>query len=264
VIAVSGRCQLYMTGTGTFVRGMTTKVAMATLAVAAITLAGCQNAKAGTTQPAAAPAPSSAPASNGITALSADEILKKATGALTAAKAYRVQGDQLRGRRTTEIDFKVSGKDFASSMTAGKSHLELLFIGGKQYMRPNEQFWIDALDARQGKALAKVIGGRWVTGNKRDKSFEEMFRIGSAEQFLKPNGTLSKDAEKEIDGVAAIGLKDADDAVLYVATTGEPYPLRLVGKGGVALKFSEFGVPSSDFKTPAEDDVVNLDALQGK
>ena len=243
-------------------RTTSTKIALVGLALAAATLAGCQNDKA---EPAT-PAASAAPAGTGIAALSADEIHQRAKAALTRAKSFRAKGTMDQDGQQTAIDLKISGADFTSSMTVGKARVELLAVGGKKYLRPNEQFWAMSTDAQQGKTLARVIGDRWVTGADKDPSFAAMFAMGSAEEFLKPSGALSKGEEKQVGGVAAIALKDAGDpdSVLYVATTGEPYPLQLTGKGSSAMVFSDFGATFAELEEPAAGQIVDLGKLAGK
>ncbi|WP_143162900.1 hypothetical protein [Couchioplanes caeruleus] len=245
---------------------MSTKVALIALAAAATTLAGCQGDKADTVQPAAGPAASPVSATSGVAALSADEILQRAKAALTRAKSYRAKGMlDMEGQKTT-IDLKVSGENFTGSMSFGGAEVELLAVGGKKYLRPNDKFWIMSTDAEQGRTLARTIGDRWVAGADKDQSFADLFTVGSIEAFLKPTGALSKGEEKEVGGVPAIGLKDAGDpdSVLYVATTGEPYPLQLTGKGDSGMVFSDFGAAFTDIKAPAGDKVVDLGELAGK
>ena len=239
-------------------------VALAGLMVAAATLAGCQNDKTGTAEPAAPPPASSAPA--GTAALSADEILQRAQNALTTAGSYRAEGTLNQQGQQTRIDLRVSGQDFATTMAFGKAEVELLATGGKKYLRPNEQFWVMSTDARQGKVLARVLGGKWVTGAEKDQSFADLFSIGSAAEFLKPTGPVSKGERREIGGAPAIGLVDSGDpdSVLYVATTGEPYPLQLTGKGGSELTFSDFGAGFDALEAPAAGQVVDLGQLAGK
>jgi hypothetical protein len=253
---------------------MPTKIAVAALAVAVTALAGCQGDQAAPAQSAptqaAAPAVSSAPASpapadNGIASLEADEILKRAKTALKEAGSFRAKGSGAADGQDIAIDLRVSGKDFAGTMTMEKAEVELLAVKGKKYLRPSKEFWVMSTDARQGEALAEVIGDRWVTGADKDESFAELFAIGSVDEMLKPTGALSKGGKKVIGGVPAIGLKDAGDpdSVLYVATTGEPYPLRMVGKDKSGLTFSDIGETFSDIKAPAAKQVVDLGKLSG-
>jgi hypothetical protein len=242
---------------------MPTKAAVVALALMGATLAGCQNEKAVSAQPAPS---SSATAGGGVAALGADEILGRAKAALVRAKSFRAKGTMVDDDQRTTIDVKVSGPDFAGSMAFGGAEVELLAVGGKQYLRPNEQFLTMSAGAEQGKFLARAIGRRWIAGAQSDQAFAEIFSVGSIEELIKPTGALSKGDEKEVGGVPAVGLKDAGDpgSVLYVATAGEPYPVRLAGKGGSALVFSDFGKTFTDIAAPAAGQVVDLGKLAAK
>ncbi|MEV4702409.1 hypothetical protein [Actinoplanes sp. NPDC049316] len=244
---------------------MPTKLTLAALTIAATALAGCQDDKADPAQPATGRAASSASAATGIAVLSADEIMQQARATLTAAKSFRVKGNVRQGGQQTRIDVKVSRTGFISSMSIGKAEVKLISVDGKKYLRANEQFWIVATDARQGKALARGIGDRWVAGADTDQSFANLFAIGSADRLFKPEGALSKGEEKQIGGVPAIALKDAGDpgTTFYVATTGEPYPLQMTGTDGSVMKFSDFGASFTDLEAPTAGKVVDLGQLTG-
>jgi hypothetical protein len=221
-------------------------------------LAGCQNsadpaADAATATAAPATQASSGPADNGVAALTADQILDKAKGALKAAKSYHVSGTTTEDGEKTALDFEVSGDDLLGKLTVGKASVELLSVGGARYIRPNEAFWALSMgNAKQAKQVATVVGKKWVS-TKSDKSLDQLFDGFDADSLLDPDGTLSKTAAKEIDGVPAIGLKDSTGGTLYVATVGEPYPLKIEdGDGGT---FDKFGEKFTDIKAPAAAEV---------
>ncbi|MDT4994020.1 MAG: hypothetical protein QOH97_3912 [Actinoplanes sp.] len=244
---------------------MPTKVALAGLTVATLALAGCQGTTTSATQPPAAPAASSVPAGNGLAALSADEILKRATATLRQ-EPFRAAGSMAQDAQQTDVDLKVDGKDFVGSMTMGKAKVDLLAVGGKKFLRANEAFWVLSTNAKQGKVMAQIVSNRWISGAEKDKSFAELFSVGSVDELLKPTGSLSKGEEKEIDGVPAIALKDSGDpdSALYIATTGEPRPLQIVGKGGSAMAFTAFGKKFDELVKPAADQIIDLGKLTGK
>jgi hypothetical protein len=250
---------------------MRTKVSVVVLAVVVTTIAGCQDDAAPSAQTAAgqssgvSAAPSTA-AGNGVAALSADEILKRSKDALKQAKSFKVKGATSEEGQKINVNLQVDGSEFAGTMAVGAAKQDLLAVGGKKYMKGNEQFWILSTDAKQGKALAKATNGRWIAGADKDASFAEMFEIGSVDGLLKPTGALSKGEEKEIAGVPAIGLKDAGDTdtVLWIATTGEPYPLQLANVDGAKLVFSAFGEPATGITQPDATQIVDLGKVAGK
>ncbi|GAA2595258.1 hypothetical protein GCM10010435_87850 [Winogradskya consettensis] len=244
-------------------RSMATKAAFVALAVAVLPLAGCGSNDTDSAQ-TSAPAASSAPAGNGVTALSPDEIVTKAKAALATAKSFHVKGDVAEDGQKTGIDLKLNGDDFIGAMTMGTAKVELLAVGGKKYMRPNDEFWTTAAGA-QGKTVAQLVNGRWVAGADSDQSFADMFSIGNVNEMLKPTGALSKGDETQINGVPVIGLNDAGEpgSVLYVATTGEPFPIQMLGADKSTVDFTEFGETFTDIKAPATKDVVDLGKLGG-
>jgi hypothetical protein len=246
-------------GNGNTLRIMPTKVAVVVLALAATTIAGCQDS--GATQQAAAK-----PATNGVAALTADEILQRAKDAAKKAKTFRAAGTTPDDGGSIKVDLRVDGAEFSATMPEGAANMELLAVGGKKYFRANEPFWVMTTDAKQGKTLATSFGSRWIAGAEDDASFNSLFSVGALDEMLAPTGTMSKGAEKEIEGVPAIGLKDAGDvdSLLWIATTGEPYPVRMDGKGDAKLVFSGFGAPVTGITQPPAAQIVFIGQGQGK
>ncbi|MEU4625450.1 hypothetical protein AB0G04_36450 [Actinoplanes sp. NPDC023801] len=239
------------------------KVALIVLALAATTLAGCQSEdKTVLTPPSVAPTAS--PASNGIKALSATEILQRAKAALMEAKSFRAKGTLHQDGEKTLIDLKVSGLSFIASVSFGKAKVELLSTGGKRYLRPSKQFWIMSTNTQQGTVLAQAMGDRWVTGADKDPAFVDLFAIGSLDGLFRPK-RFDIGAVKEVAGVEAVGLMDFDDIEkkLFVAAVGKPYPLQLTGKNGAELAFTDFGATITDLAAPPESKVVNIGELAG-
>ena len=246
---------------------MPTKLALVALAVTATTIAGCGDSKAaGDAAASPSAAVSAAPAGNGVAALSADEILQKSKDALKAAKSFKVTGVMSENGEKTDVDMHINGSDFAGTMTTGAATLAMVSINGKKYMKPNEAFWVMSTDAKQGKALNTAVNGRWIGGADGDAQMAGIFAIGSVDGMFKPTGAISKGEEKVIAGVPAIGLNDAGDAgtVLWIATTGEPYPLEIANKDGSTLVVGAVGEPATGIVAPAAAQVVDMNKLKGK
>ncbi|WP_305790160.1 hypothetical protein [Symbioplanes lichenis] len=250
------------------------KGGVAGLALAGAVLAGCGNSTGDggdSGGSAAAPAPSAttsaAPASNGVAELEPDAILTKAKAALREAGSYRLKGTVVQDKQPMKMDFKVDGKNLAGEMSFDKATVELLAVGGKQYIRPDEAFWtMTAGDAKQGKALAKLIGDRWVIVPKDEKDLGSLFAPANVEELLEPDGKVSKGDAKDVAGTPAIGLvtSGSDGGTMYVATTGEPYPLRIESDKASegAIDFSDFGEKFAGMETPPANEVLDLKDLQ--
>jgi hypothetical protein len=237
--------------------------------VSAALLAGCGGKDGGddaTTGAPAAPssaAPSSAAAA-GITALSGPEIVKKSRAALEKAESLHVKGSITDDGEKTSLDLKIAGKDVIGFYQAKEGKIELLSVGTQRFYRPDKKFWIATSGAKQGATVAKVVGDRWVKVDPKDKGAAALFNVTDINKILSEDeGTESveKGGVTTIDGKQAIKLidKSEEGGALYVATEGEPYPLRLAGPTAAdgGLTFSQYGEKFSDIKVPAAADVFD-------
>jgi len=205
---------------------------LATLGAATF-IAGCAT-PAGTPTPSATPSPTVA--DNGVSALAANEILEKAKTALGNAKSVRVKGSATEDNEKMEFDFKISGDDIGAQITGQGMTVEIIRIGADAYMKA-DALW-EALLGAQPQIL-NAIKGKYLKINANDDRFKEFTKLTDPEEILKPEGNISKGAAKTINGTPAIGLVDEKDkSTLYIATVGEPLPLRVEDQTGNALDFT--------------------------
>lgn len=238
------------------------------------TLAGCKSsgsdsattpAATQVTTSAAAPAPEAsatpaAPAENGVVKLTAAEIVAKAKSTLKSAKSFRAVGAGTDGGQKMSIDMEVSGTDALGKLTIGQgATVEVLSVGGKRYMKPNEAFWVKVAGApaADAKKFANLVGNRWVIVSAKNTDMKELFNLVNIDEMLKLDGKLSKGTAKQIGSYQTIGVKSSGGDTLYVATTGQPYPIEEVEKDGKTT-FSDFGKAFTDLKKPAASEVVDL------
>jgi hypothetical protein len=199
---------------------------------AATVLAGCST-QAATSTPSATASP---PADNGVSALAANEILEKARTALGDAKSVRIKGSATEDNEEMEFDFKISGDDIVARIKGPDMTVEIIRIGADAYLKA-DAMW-EALLQTQPQIL-NLIKGKYVKVNANDDRFKEFTDLTNPEQILTPEGNISKGDVKTINGTPAIGLVDEKDkSTLYVATVGEPLPLRVEDTTGNALDFT--------------------------
>ncbi|GAA4603120.1 hypothetical protein BJY16_004502 [Actinoplanes octamycinicus] len=239
-----------------------TRVGLAALTITAALLAGCGN---GDKPDDSAPAKAAA---NGVADLAAPAILDKAKAALKAASSFHVKGAMSEDGDVTQIDLKVAGKDLAGSIQMGEAKLQMLSVAGARYIKPNDAFWtmIDSSGAT-AKLMKQAVGDKWIKPTANDASLGSFF-FGESDidEMLTPGGAVTKGEAKAVDGVPAIGLVDSSDTktVLYVATSGEPYPIKMERPAPEGLTFSEFNQTFAEIKAPAETDVVDQSKIQKK
>ncbi|WP_030435835.1 hypothetical protein [Actinoplanes subtropicus] len=216
-----------------------------------------------TSDAAAAPEASASPAAppeNGVAKLTATEIVAKAKAALKSAKSFRAVGAGTDGGQKMTIDMEVSGTDALGKLTIGQgATVQLLSVGGKHYMKPNEAFWVKVAGApaADAKKFANLVGDRWVIVSAKNADMKQLFNLVNIDEMVKLDGKLSKGTAKQIDSYQTIGVKSSGGDTLYVATTGKPYPIEEVEKDGKTT-FSDFGTAFTDLKKPAAAEVVDL------
>jgi hypothetical protein len=235
---------------------MRVRLALVPLVAAAAFLAGCGPKADNTTAP-------TTPASNGVEALPADEILTKATAALTAAKSYHVKGDITQEGQTSKLDFKVAGKNLSGTVETKGLNIEIIKVGNDLYLKAPDAFWTSLLPPGKESSLA-LLRGKYVKADATSGAFATLGNAFTADEILKPEGTVSKGETKTFDGVPAIGLIDSKDkSVLYVATRGEPLPLAIESPDNKGVTtFTEYNQPV-DIKAPPAAEVFDLKGLLG-
>ena len=237
------------------------------LTLFAVVLTGCNKADTPGTTPggtgASVPATSAGPTPNGVADLSGAEILAKAKTALGAASSFRVKGDVNADGQKIGLDVKVKDKDLIGSIDLNGAKVELLRAGNDIHFKGAAEFW-KTVDPEKGATIATLLNGRWAKAPSGNAGLADFAKIADPQELLKSEGSVTKGETKQINGVNAIALKDSSgNGALYIATEGEPYPLRLEGPSGQgALDFSDFGA-SVDIKAPTGAEVVDLSTLGG-
>lgn len=232
------------------------------IALAGALVAGC--ADTSTFNPAnnsLSPTPSPVPTSNGVDALEAKEILEKATAALKTAGSYRYKGDFTEEDVTVTMDVKVQGKDLHGTVVMPEmGTMEMLLIGSDFYFKADAL--MEMIVGMAGEN-ADAFKGKWIKTTKDNKTVASFADLMDVEAMLDPDGEVTKGETTNINGTQAIGLKDSKgEGTLYIATVGEPYPLRIQGpEGEGAVDFSDFGATFEEIKAPSADQVIDLASL---
>jgi hypothetical protein len=187
----------------------------ALLVAAALLLGGCGGGGSG---------------GNGVAEKSPDEIVTAALTAAKAADSVHVQGEA-GGDDPLEIDVRlVAGEGGEGRLVANGLSFEIVRIGDRAYFRGDGEFWRNF----GGGAVVELLEGRWVEAPADTGDLASFTPLTDIEQLfdgiLGDHGELSKGDETEVDGTPAIAIEDTTEGgTLYVATEGEPYPLKIEG-----------------------------------
>jgi len=235
---------------------MRARLVMVIAAVGAAALvAGCATQGSGTS-----PTPSPSVADNGVSALSANEILEKAKTALAGVDSFRMKGAALEDNEKIDIDFKVKGDDVGGTMSFQGMTLEIIRIGNDAYIKADALF--QTLLGSQPQLL-NMIKGKYLKVNASDERFKQFTQISNPEELLKPEGTVTKGEAKTVNGKPAIAIiDDKDKGKMYIATVGDPLPLRIEdesGANGMDFTYDE----TITVTAPPTDQVVDASTLPG-
>jgi hypothetical protein len=199
-------------------------------------------------------------AGNGVADLSATEILAKAKAALAGADGVRIKGAGSADSTKVEIDMQYGKTGATGTFAFNGQRLDLMRVGQTAYMKGSASFWTTFADAN----VAKLLGDKWVKTSLTDARFKDIAEFTdltkAADNFLDPDGTVTKGQTTTIDGTPAIGLSSSgsDGGTLYVATTGQPYPLELKASDN-NVTFSDYGKAVTVTAPPA---AQTIDATQ--
>jgi hypothetical protein len=245
-----------------------TASAVAVAAVAAVAVSACGSSSSGSTSSSSASSSSgasssstssssSSAASNGIASKSADQILSTAITAAEAAKSLHVVGAIKNGGQSIGLNLTiVAGKGASGTISEGSASFKLVDTGGSFYMQPDPAFLIKFAHS---KAAADLFKGRWLKGSSTDPSFASFGELTSIKTLM---GSLTKGATSTLQGQSVIALKSSKGGTMYVATTGQPYPLQVSKNSGGqsgTVRFTDYNKPFT-ITPPANS--INIEQLE--
>ncbi len=199
---------------------------------------------------------------NGLQSKSADAIVKAAYQAANGLKSVRIAGTMSKGGTNVGLNLKmVAGVGAQGTISQQGKSFQLVVDHKTLYINAGRAFWTAYTNA----AIAKLMEGKWLRASTTG-SYSSFASFGDIHSLfgsvLTQHGKLAKGAVKTIRGVKAIGIRDTTQGgTLYVALTGKPYPLEIVGAGSGtqgSLQFTDF---NSSLTITAPKHSVDLKAL---
>ena len=191
-------------------------IRIAVLALAAVALAGCGGGGGGD--------------DNGVADKTTDEICADSRAAAKSADSVHVTGSVDNEGDQLEIDMHiVEGKGGAGREVTGGQSFDIVRAGDKVYIKGDDAFW----KGIGGDAAVQLFHGKWLVAGTTEEDFATFVPLTDMDQFfegvLGDKQSLEKGDETDVDGTSAIAVEDPGKGTLYVATEGEPYPLKVEG-----------------------------------
>lgn len=170
--------------------------------------------------------------SNGEASKSASAILADARQAALAADSVRISGTIHDAGQTIALDLSLTNGDGGGTMTIQGSKVGVIRAGNTAYIRAGADFYSKV---GAGAAAGQLLAGKWLKLPTSTPNFAQLIELTDLHAFvaqaLNAPGTVTKGAEKTVDGQKAIELKSSKGGSLFVATSGKPYPVEFVGSG---------------------------------
>jgi hypothetical protein len=187
-------------------------------------LAGCGGSGGGTTSSS----------SNGEASKSGTQVLSDATRAATGASSFHASGHVSSSGTSVTLDLTIAkGKGAKGSMSTGGASFDLVEVGNTVYIKGSDAFY----KKFGGAAAAQLLHGKWVKGSASTGQLAPLADLTDPQalfqEVAKNHGKLVNDGETTYAGQKVVEIKKASSGdILYVAATGTPYPVALVGGKG--------------------------------
>lgn len=100
-------------------------------------------------------------------------------------------------------------------------------------MQPDQAF---LMKFAKTKAATDLFKGKWLKGSTGDATFASFGELTSIKTLMgsltQAHGTLTKGSTSTLGGQPVIALNSSKGGTMYVATTGQPYPLQVSKNSG--------------------------------
>jgi hypothetical protein len=185
---------------------------------------------------------------NGVASKSPDAIVSASLRAIDSAKTAHISGRVVSGSSpiTLNLDL-VSGTGGRGQMSEGGLSFQIEVIRHEVYINGSPAFWRHF----GGAAAAQIFHGKWLKAPASGQ-FASLAQLSDLHALLgtvlSTHGSLTKTGTTTVNGQSAVGVRDTTQGgTLYVATTGQPYPLEILKSGaqGGRIVLDSFDKPIS-------------------
>ncbi len=241
-------------------------LAVLTLTAGGLAVAGC----GGDSTPAASSTAATAAADNGVGALTATEILKKASDAAASADSVTIKGDFTQGSETVGLNMAMARDAADGTLTINGVDVQLRLVGDTIFMKGSKDFWTALGLGSQGEVLSALVADKWfsvpldTTENASGLSSLGQFtdKDGLLQSLVNTDKSVTVAGTSEINGQPVV-LVSNGKGTLAIATTGEPYPIQVKGDstdGTGTIDFINWNGPVNAVKPSG---AIDLDVLMG-
>jgi hypothetical protein len=221
------------------------------IVVAAVLLAGCGSGG------------SKAAKGNGEASKPPEKVLADAKAAVSSASSVHVSGNIVSGGNPITLDVSMAtGKGATGSMTTQGLEFDLVQVGTTAYIKGSDSFYKHFA----GAAAAQLLHGKWLKTSTTSGRFRPLAALTNINvlfgKVVTNHGKLANDGAKTYKGQQVVELRDtSDNSKLYVASTGKPYPVALVGGKKNESGTITFGDWNKSVSLSAPKDAIDISQL---
>jgi hypothetical protein len=236
-----------------FIRAL---LALSALATALCLLAGCGGGSSSSSS-------ASSSSGNGVQDKSPAQILAATKAASDAAHSVHVAGSIVSGGSPITLDMNLlAGKGGRGKLSESGLSFELIQVGSTVYIKGSPAFYKHI----GGTAAAQLLQGKWLKAPASSSDFASLSQLTDLRQLidqtLSNHGTLAKTGTSTVNGQKVVGIADkSQGGTLYIATTGQPYPVQIAKSGGSGGKIS-FDRWNSSVTVAAPANAIDVAQLQ--
>ncbi|HTZ85872.1 MAG TPA: hypothetical protein VMB05_04310 [Solirubrobacteraceae bacterium] len=206
--------------------------AVLALVLTAALLAGCGGGSSSS---------SSSSSSNGVDSKAPADILAATKVASDGAKSVHVSGSIVSNGTPITLDMNLlSGKGGSGRLSENGLAFDLIQVGKTVYIKGSPAFYKHI----GGGAAAQLLEGKWLKAPATSADFASLSQLTDLHQLVDQTlanhgSSLTKTGTTTIAGQKAIGITDkSKGGTLYIAATGQPYPVQITKTGSSGGKIT--------------------------
>ncbi|MEI8082720.1 MAG: hypothetical protein WCI74_12835, partial [Actinomycetes bacterium] len=212
--------------------------------------------------------PSPTVTDNGVTALTANEILARSEAAALAKSSVHLVVSATDATGPQNLDLNVT-KTSGASGTISSGSFTMSFVATQTtiWMKGDAAFWTKA---GASPAAIAAIGNKWVQSPSTSSTAASAAAFTNYDQIIaklmKAQGTVTKGETTDLNGRKAIILIDSvANGKMWIATTGDPLPMQTQSSASATATpstavFTEWG-SATVASTPSASETIDINSI---
>jgi hypothetical protein len=192
-------------------------------------------------------------------------VLADAKAAATSTSSAHVSGSIQSDGTPITLDLTTArNKGAKGSMSTSGLKFDLVRVGDTLYIKGSDDFYKHFA----GALAAQLLHGKWLKASAtqgRLKSLAPLTNIGALFAGISSqHGKLASDGKTTYKGQDVVAVRDTSDgSKLYVAATGKPYPVAIVGGKPSQSGTITFGDWNKSVSLSAPSDAIDIGQFGG-